>query len=276
MARRLLRPRCGQPSAVAALAAAGGAGGEFHASAGRPAGVPLPWEGATLVGTTDLDHGDVNQEAAITAAEVAYLLQALDFQFPDLKTWCADVLSTYAGVRPVVNTGKADPSAEGRDHVVLLEHGLLTVTGGKLTTFRVIALDALAKVRTLLPDWDADLTPEPIFTGAGTGSTGSLAPRLAARLSGRYGAQAKALLAWRNRANCKPSPPPTSAGPSCAGRRAMSRWCICGICCCAAPGWACWCRAAAPMLLPRIKCWPAPSWAGTTSAGKTNANNTWR
>ena len=166
----------------------------MHPLDGRPVFL-YPWEGATLVGTTDLDHGDINQEAAITPAEVTYLLQALDYQFPDLKLGAADVLSTYAGVRPVVNTGKADPSAEGRDHVVLLEHGLLTVTGGKLTTFRVIALDALAKVRTLLPDWDADLTPEPIFTPAPALDQHSLSPRLAARLSGRYGAQAKALLA---------------------------------------------------------------------------------
>lgn len=166
----------------------------MHPLDGRPVFL-YPWEGATLVGTTDLDHADVNQEAAITPAEVAYLLQALDFQFPDLKLGAKDVLSTYAGVRPVVNTGKANPSAEGRDHVVLLEHGLLTVTGGKLTTFRVIALDALAKVRTLLPDWDADLTPEPIFTRGPALDQNGLVPRLATRLSGRYGAQAKALLA---------------------------------------------------------------------------------
>ncbi len=129
------------------------------------------------------------------APSSAYLLQALDFQFPDLKLGAKDVLSTYAGVRPVVNTGKADPSAEGRDHVVLLEHGLLTVTGGKLTTFRVIALDALAKVRTLLPDWHADLTPEPIFTEAPALDQNSLSPRLATRLSGRYGSCAEELLA---------------------------------------------------------------------------------
>jgi glycerol-3-phosphate dehydrogenase len=56
----------------------------------------------------------------------------------------------------VIDTGKADPSKEGRDHALWLEHGLLTVTGGKLTTFRVIALDALRRVASLLPDWQAD------------------------------------------------------------------------------------------------------------------------
>jgi len=46
-------------------------------------------------------------------------------------------------VRPVIDTGKADPSKEARDHVLWQQDGLLTVTGGKLTTFSAIALDVL-------------------------------------------------------------------------------------------------------------------------------------
>ena len=55
-------------------------------------------------------------------------------------------------MRPVVGSGKDDPSEESRDHVVWQEAGLLTVTGGKLTTFRLIALDALKAVREDLPE----------------------------------------------------------------------------------------------------------------------------
>lgn len=123
----------------------------MHPKDGRPVFV-FPWEGATLVGTTDIDHrADLQQEAAITAAEAGYLMDALQFQFPQLQLTPDDVIATYAGVRPVVDTGKADPSQEGRDHAVWMEQGLLTVTGGKLTTFRLIALDALRHVAPRMP-----------------------------------------------------------------------------------------------------------------------------
>ncbi len=48
-------------------------------------------------------------------------------------------MSTYSGLRSVVNTGKADPSKESREHALWDENGLLTVSGGKLTTFRIMA-----------------------------------------------------------------------------------------------------------------------------------------
>ena len=165
----------------------------MHPADGRPVFL-YPWEGVTLVGTTDLDHSDLENEASISRTEVDYLLQALQYQFPDMQLSDADILSTYAGVRPVVNTGKADPSAEGRDHVVLLESGLLTVTGGKLTTFRVIALDVLAKLRALLPDWSANLQPSPIFAPVSATPSG-LPANIHARLWGRYGNTTPALLA---------------------------------------------------------------------------------
>jgi glycerol-3-phosphate dehydrogenase len=123
----------------------------MHPEDGRPV-FAYPWEGATLVGTTDIDHsGDLQTEATITAAEVRYLFAALHFQFPQLQLTQDDVIATYAGVRPVIDTGKTDPSKEGRDHAVWMEQGLLTVTGGKLTTFRLIALDALRHLAHLWP-----------------------------------------------------------------------------------------------------------------------------
>ncbi|MBV6324747.1 glycerol-3-phosphate dehydrogenase/oxidase [Duganella violaceipulchra] len=166
----------------------------MHPQDGRPV-FAFPWEGVTLVGTTDVDHkGDLSHEAAITRAEVDYLMAALHDQFPQLDLQERDVIASYAGVRPVIDSGKADPSKEGRDHALWLEDGLLTVTGGKLTTFRVIALDALKLAATLLPDWRDKLEPQPVF---GNGPK----PRLvyqrhlpagqALRLQGRYGAWAQ-------------------------------------------------------------------------------------
>lgn len=169
----------------------------MHPYDGRPV-FAFPWEGVTLVGTTDVDHKeDMAHDASITRNEVAYLMAALHDQFPQLALGEQDVIASYAGVRPVIDTGKADPSKEGRDHALWLENGLLTVTGGKLTTFRVIALDALRRAASLLPDWQDALAPLPLFAQAQTTLPyqRDLPAGLLQRLQGRYGAQTQQLLA---------------------------------------------------------------------------------
>lgn len=167
----------------------------MHPADGRPV-FAFPWEGVTLVGTTDVDHGaGLEREAAITRAELDYLLAALRYQFPQLELGEADVLATYAGVRPVIDSGKSDPSKEGRDHALWLEDGLLTVTGGKLTTFRVIALDALRRAAAMLPGWDDPLLPLPVFGALpALRYDRRLSASLAARLAGRYGVEAQTLI----------------------------------------------------------------------------------
>jgi glycerol-3-phosphate dehydrogenase len=115
----------------------------MHVRDGRPVFL-YPWEGSTLIGTTDLDHqGDLNVEARISQAEVDYLMEAVNEQFPQARLTESDVTAVYAGVRPVVDDGKGAASKATRDHVVRDESGLITLTGGKLTTFRLMAQDAL-------------------------------------------------------------------------------------------------------------------------------------
>ncbi|RPI83200.1 MAG: glycerol-3-phosphate dehydrogenase/oxidase [Chloroflexi bacterium] len=103
----------------------------------------IPWEGTTLVGTTDIDHpAEFEQqysEPFATREEVGYLLDAVKMMFPDLRLELDDILSSFSGLRPVVRSGAATPSKESRAHAIWLEKGLLTVTGGKLTTFRIMA-----------------------------------------------------------------------------------------------------------------------------------------
>ncbi|MBJ7313832.1 glycerol-3-phosphate dehydrogenase/oxidase [Rugamonas sp. CCM 8940] len=167
----------------------------MHPADGRPV-FAFPWEGVTLVGTTDVDHrANMAHEAAITRAEVDYLMAALHDQFPQLALVERDIIATYAGVRPVIDSGQSDPSKEGREHALWLENGLLTVTGGKLTTFRVIALDALKKAAPLLPGWNAELQPQPVFVQPPPlRYNRHLSVSQAARLRGRYGPQAQALV----------------------------------------------------------------------------------
>lgn len=116
-----------------------------HAVDGRLVFV-FPWEGATVVGTTDLDHhAPLAQEARISAAEVDYLLAAIRQVFPGAQVRASDVLSTWAGVRPVVSARDSHkrPSAESREHALWVEPGCVTLAGGKLTTFRPLALEVL-------------------------------------------------------------------------------------------------------------------------------------
>lgn len=116
----------------------------MHPDDERPVFV-FPWEGVTCVGTTDLDHPeDMDVEAAASDQEVGYLLKLINTQFPGRNVTREHIYSTIAGVRPVIASGKGvDPSKERRDHAVWGENGIVTVSGGKLTTFRLIALDAL-------------------------------------------------------------------------------------------------------------------------------------
>lgn len=167
----------------------------MHPRDGRPV-FAYPWEGVSLVGTTDVDHRvDLDKEASISAHEVAYLMEALEFQFPHLGLGLNDIIATYAGVRPVIDHGRADPSKEDRDHAVWLEDGLLSVTGGKLTTFRLIALDVLKRVAPLLPEWRATPQKTPFFKPASAlPATPTLNGRQRRRLQGRYGERAAALL----------------------------------------------------------------------------------
>ena len=111
----------------------------------------FPWEGVVIAGTTDVDHGsETFTNPSITLAEAEYLFEIADHAFPGLELSLEDVVSTFSGIRPVVDTGKSNPSKESREYILWLENGLLTITGGKLTTFRLMARDALRAVRSKL------------------------------------------------------------------------------------------------------------------------------
>ena len=165
----------------------------------------FPWEGIVLVGTTDVDCDGrfddglacLDAEPAISPDEAAYLMAAVEAEFPALGLALDDVTATFAGVRPVIGTGKADPSREARDHVVWEENGLLTVTGGKLTTFRRIALDALKAIRHRWPELPKPNGKLPVLEPVDVALPGAeaLSENQRRRLLGRCGAAAPALVA---------------------------------------------------------------------------------
>lgn len=113
----------------------------------------FPWQGCTVVGTTDLDHQQATDEAYASQAEIDYLFACLAHYFPDLQLSRQDLISTQAGIRPIVTQGESqkDPSAESRDHQIWIQQGVLTLSGGKLTTFRTMALDLFLHAGILRP-----------------------------------------------------------------------------------------------------------------------------
>jgi glycerol-3-phosphate dehydrogenase len=174
-----------------------GAVGSSHPADGRPV-FAYPWEGVTIVGTTDVDEpGDQSLEPRISPAEVAYLQEWVAHTFPSLGLTPGDAVASMAGVRPVIGTGKSDPSAESREHVVWEERSLVTVTGGKLTTFDAIARDALGRVakrlggRRVAGGAPLDAVPDEATGEAGPG----LSPAARRRLVGRHGRETPSVLA---------------------------------------------------------------------------------
>jgi glycerol-3-phosphate dehydrogenase len=109
------------------------------AGAGR-AIFALPWYGRTLIGTTDNDfEGDIDHPRP-GGDDVAYLLDAVN-EFFGISLSAADLVGAYAGVRPLIATGDPKKSVDISRKAELYEtsSGMLTITGGKLTTWRRMA-----------------------------------------------------------------------------------------------------------------------------------------
>ncbi len=150
----------------------------------------VPWEGALLLGTTDLDHGkDISMEAKISKEEALYMMEALTAYFPSAGIRLKDAVSSLAGIRPVLSKGNKSPSSESRESIVWIDKGLVTVTGGKLTTFRTLAKKAIMAAAPFLPEKPVVKIHEPAFarTPQLPKQLNGLPPSTWRRLYGRYG-----------------------------------------------------------------------------------------
>jgi len=109
----------------------------------------IPWRGATLFGTTDVpDSGDPGRELA-EIADLRLLFDEARRLFPGAHLTRRNVLSSFTGVRPLLKH-HGDSLASSREHRVLDEDGLVTIAGGKLTTWRTMAIATVdAVVRRL-------------------------------------------------------------------------------------------------------------------------------
>lgn len=112
----------------------------------------FPWQGALVLGTTDVDHGGpLATEPGISRQEANYLLEGVETLFPGKGFSDDAAVAAISGIRPVLSRGKKSASGESREHMIWKDRGLVTVTGGKLTTFGLLARDAIRAAATWLP-----------------------------------------------------------------------------------------------------------------------------
>lgn len=154
-----------------------------------------PWDGHVLVGTTDLDHDEsLQREPRMTPHEASYLMAGVAYAFPGLPLDLRSATAAWAGVRAVVGSGKRDPSRESRDALLLSERGLVSVTGGKLTTFRATSRRVLKHITHLLGR-PAHPARGPYFEAAGALPEPCPLPGpVVERLAGAFGPRLNAVL----------------------------------------------------------------------------------
>lgn len=175
----------------------------------------IPYEeDFTLIGTTDQDYHADPAQVAITPAEIDYLCAAASEYFAR-PVMPRDVVWTYSGVRPLYDDGASEAKAATRDYVFEMEAPtgeapLLSIFGGKITTYRRLAEEALERLYGTLAQtagkaagWTAqEVLPGGAFHGGGTSDLADafrrehpfLAPAEALRLARSYGLDARAWL----------------------------------------------------------------------------------
>lgn len=156
--------------------------------------VPWPGTGRVYIGTTDTDYDGPLDEPRCTAVDVTYLLEAVNAALTtELRP--ADVVGTWAGLRPLVADGPPDRRSTDlsrRHRVSRTPEGLVTISGGKLTTYRAMAADTVDEVQLALGRRSGPCRTAALrLRGAGAepGALG-LDDRAAGHLAGRYGSEA--------------------------------------------------------------------------------------
>jgi glycerol-3-phosphate dehydrogenase len=171
----------------------------------------IPWGTRTVVGTTDTFYKGPPEEALADRADVDYLLEVGNHYFPGAKLGLDDVLATWSGLRPLLKPSRdASASAVPREHHLESRPGLVTIAGGKLTTYRRMAVEVVDTVcEQLATKPEAARTAERALPG-GEGLDGSddavtgvrdkleatgLPADVAAHLAETYGARGSAIVA---------------------------------------------------------------------------------
>ncbi len=103
----------------------------------------IPWNRMTVLGTTDTDHDGDMQDVFASRWDVEYLLESARHNFPGFQGTPADVVGTWSGLRPLIASAGSESSVSREHSIVTDDRGIVTIAGGKLTTYRVMAAQAL-------------------------------------------------------------------------------------------------------------------------------------
>ncbi len=188
----------------------------YHPDDGRVL-FAIPWGDRTYVGTTDTDYAGDPADVAATHDDVRYLLRATSAYFPAQNVVEADVISTWAGLRPLIaETGVKESQVSREHHIAIGQDGLITIAGGKLTTYRRMSaeiVDTVVRVLEMTRELKKELAPartdkDPLPGGEGwpedddhakvatrvlEASRGAFDDPTALALAGHYGMRALAL-----------------------------------------------------------------------------------
>jgi glycerol-3-phosphate dehydrogenase len=166
----------------------------------------LPADTHAIIGTTDTFTNAAPDEVRASNDDVRYLLDAANAFFPEAALTTNDVVSAWAGIRPLLPTKHDTPGGATREHLVQTdEAGVITITGGKLTTYRVMANDVLSAIgRRVRRRVSSDSTRELPLPGGDFVSLARLSDdatkaigdrALAEHLTGTYGTRWRAV--WK-------------------------------------------------------------------------------
>jgi glycerol-3-phosphate dehydrogenase len=166
----------------------------------------VPWGGRVYLGTTDTDYDGPLDDPQCTAEDVKYLLDAFNLFSTEPLTE-DDIVGTWAGLRPLVKSAETERTADlSRRHAVTVsDSGVVTVTGGKLTTYRKMAADTVDEVVRRLGRGTRRSPTKHLRLRCADGTEELRRPDAAARLDvdpdllahlvGRFGGEARAVLA---------------------------------------------------------------------------------
>jgi len=189
----------------------------LHAVADRRVMFAIPWGALTLVGTTDTDHaGGPDVAPTVEATDVAYLLDTVNHYFPAARLAPGDVVSTFAGLRPLVapppDAALTPSSVSREEEIFTAPSGLISLAGGKLTTYRLIAAAVVERVVTALraagdrrrfgrsrtgevPLPGGAESPEAVAAAVLSRDGHGTAPAFVSHLADRYGSRVEEVLA---------------------------------------------------------------------------------
>jgi glycerol-3-phosphate dehydrogenase len=105
----------------------------------------LPWNDLSYIGTTDTDTSEPPDQLTVSTDEIVYLLRSANARFPNARLGLEDVRASWAGLRPLLaDRQRRMASSRSREHAIVQgSGGMITVVGGKLTTFRSMAAEVV-------------------------------------------------------------------------------------------------------------------------------------